>query len=355
MTPLHPHSLRIASALALLGCGHSPPFTTVDDRDTSPFLGIVPVRLTFDAGADIHPQWAGDGQSLLYSFERHLPGSEYPDRCLGALPAGGGQRRHQWCWPSFDEFTRRDGIEVGAMSGDGRLFFVHHYGAGVKQPNPHKGSAYLAPVDAIAFPTWLFDVLVPHPGASARWDYFLSPVFTGPDEITGLGAAVTVDQRCPNCTFDTVYTGLDLVRVDLARPDEMEILSRIGRATFLSWDRSVDRFFFARDGRIETVPTDGGEATMVWQLPRSPDLSDGVITGLAAGGGRLVVAYRWTERGEVRNLFGVLAHDGTVQQVEPMSGFPQWGEMALSPDGHRLVVERRDGNGERDLYLYELP
>lgn len=347
--------VAVLAALLLAACEHTTPFTAPGATGDSPFAALTPTRLTYDAGADLHPQWTGDGALLFYTYERHLPGAEYPDRCLGALPPAGGQRVHDWCWPGQEEATRRDGIEVGALSGDGKLFFVHHHGAGTKQPNPHRGSAYLAPVDRFGSPAWLFDVLVPHAGASGRWDYFLSPVFTGPAEVTGLGAAVTVEQRCLTCTWDTVYTGLDLVRVSLDTPATMTVLARIGRAAFLSWDRSTDRFFYARDGRIETVPTDGGEATMVWQLPRSPDRSDPVITGVAAGAGRLAVSYRWVEGGEIRNLVGVIGPDGDVDPISLTAGYPRWGELALSPDGRRLVAERRDGNGERDLYLYELP
>lgn len=345
----------IAAALLLAGCGHSAPFTAADGTTDSPFAALVPTRLTFDAGADILPQWTTDGRVLLYSFERHLPGAEYPDRCLGALPPTGGQRIGEWCWPGHEEATRRDGIEVGALSEDGRLFFVHHYGAGEKQPNPHKGSAYVADSGEIGAATRLFDVLVPQPGASARWDYFLAPVFTAPGAVTGLASAARIDQPCPTCGWDTVYIGLDLVRVDVGSPGTMTVLARIGRASFLSWDRSNDRFFFARDGRIETVPTGGGEPALVWQVPRSADRSDNRITGLAAAAGRLVVSQRWTEHGEVRNQLGVLGPDGTIEELAASINFPRWERLALSPDGQRLVVERRDASGERDLYLYELP
>lgn len=349
-------TVGLAAAACLAGCGHSTPFSAPDQTGESPFAELVPIRLTYDAGADIHPHWSGDGRTLLYSFERHLPGAEYPDRCLGALPPEGGQRVGEWCWPGVDEASRRDGIEAGVLDDAGRLFFVHHYGAGTKQPNPFRGSAYLVNDGTITSPpTRLFDLLVPHAGASGRWDYFLAPVFTGPDEITGLGTAVTIEQPCPTCAWDTVYTGLDLVRVSLTPPGEMTVLARIARAAFLSWDRERGRFFFARDGRIETVPTDGGEPIMVWQLPRSADRSDPAITGLAAAGGRLVVSHRWVEGGDRRNLLGVVLPSGELETIALSANFPRWDRLALSPDGRRLVAERRDANGERDLYLYELP
>lgn len=346
----------LALAACLAGCGHSTPFSAPDQTGESPFAELVPTRLTYDAGADIHPHWTSDGRALLYSFERQLPGAEYPDRCLGALPPDGGQRLGEWCWPGVEEATRRDGIEAGALDDTGRLFFVHHYGAGTKQPNPFRGSAYLASDGTLtSSPIRLFDLLVPQAGASGRWDYFLAPVFTGPDHVTGLGTAVTIEQPCPDCAWDTVYTGLDLVRVSLTTPAEMTLLARVAGAGFLSWDRESDRFFFARDGRIETVPTGGGEPMMVWQLPRSTDRSDPAITGLAAAAGRLVVSYHWVEGGDRRNLLGVLLPSGEIATIASSVTFPRWGELALSPDGRRLVVERRDADGARDLYLYELP
>jgi hypothetical protein len=352
---IHVNRGALVLAAALVACDHTAPFTTPVGTTESPFAALVPTQLTFDPGADINPRWSGDGHEILYTFERHLPGLEYPDRCLGALPPTGGQRTREWCWPAFEERFRRDGIEVGALSLDGRLFFVHHYGAGTKQPNPHKGAAYVAPASSIVTPTWLFDMLVAQPGATARWDYFLYPVFTGEGEVTGLGAAVTIVEPCPNCAFDTTYTGLDLVRVLVDRPENLQVLARIGRAAFLSWDRSADRFFFARDDRVESIATDGGEPIQVWQAPRSADRSEVTVTGVAAAAGRLVVSYRWIENDGFRQVIGMLRADGDVDVITQSSDFPRYGELALSPDGRRLVIERRDAGGARDLYLYELP
>lgn len=339
--------------LAATGCGHSDAFVTPDDRRGDPLAGIVPVRITFDAGADVHPHWSADGTMLLYSFERQLPLAEHPDRCLGALAPSGGQRTHEWCWPSWDEGMRRDGIEWGAIDNQGRLVFVHHFSAGDKQPLPFEGWAYLGDTSAIVDPRRLVELMVPHEHATSQYDYLLSPVFTGADEVTALAATIAVTQDCGTCPFDTTLTGADLVRLSLEQPARLRSLGRLQGASFLSWDKARDRFYFGRAGKVETVPTNGGEATLVWQVPRSPDRRDVTLTGVAAAGGRIAVSWRWFQGDTLHSTLALLAADGTADAIRQDSTGMQWGELALSPDGKMLVAERRDG-ADRDLYLFRL-
>jgi hypothetical protein len=344
--------------LAGAGCNHSSSFVTADDRSDQAFGPIVPVRLTFDGGADVHPLWSADGTALLYSFERLLPFAEYPDRCLGALPPNGGQRHHEWCWSEWNEDTRRDGIEWGTLDHTGRLLFVHHISAGDKQPLPFSGRVYQSTVKSIADPVLLAELMVPYPDAAAPWDYLTGPVFTADDAVMGLATAIDVNVNCLNCAFDTTWTGADLVRLSLTGTPRLERVARLHRAAFLSWDRSAGRFFFGRDGRIETVPTNGGEVRFVWQVPRSPDREDVTLTGVAAGAGRIAASFQWMQGDTIgspqHSVVGLVVADGTVLELSHESTGVQWGEISLSPDGRKLVAERRVGT-ERDLYLFELP
>lgn len=345
-------------ALVLAGCGHSATFTTPDDHADEAFPGIVPVRLTFDEGADLHPHWTADGTGLLYTFERRLPFADYPDRCLGMLPPEGGQRIREWCWSTWDEGGRRDGIEWGALDGDGRLVFAHHFSAGDKQPLPFTGHLYQASVNSIVSPTLLVELMVPRLDAASSWDYLQGPVFTDTNQVTALAASIAVNINCNGCPFDTTWTGADLVRLTLGSAPRLERVTPLLRAAFLSWDRSVERFFFGRDGRVETVPTQGGEVRLVWQVPRSPDRWDVTLSGVAAAAGRVATTFRWfqgdTAGSPLHSVIGVLNSDGGVVELRHDSNGVRWGELSLSPDGRRLVAERRVGT-ERDLYLFELP
>lgn len=349
--------VALAAGLGAMACGHSGTFVAPDDRTVEAFESVVPVRLTYDAGADIHPLWTADGATLLYTFERQLPFADYPDRCLGALPPDGGQRSNEWCWSVWNEGERRDGIEWGTIDAGGRLVFVHHLSAGEKQPLPFSGQLYQATVSSIVTPTPLVELMVPRAEAAAPWDYLTGPVFTAPDQVSALATAIAVNVNCFDCAFDTTWTGADLVRVSLNGTPRIERLARLHRAAFLAWDRSVGRFFFARDGRIETVPTDGGEVRFVWQVPRSPDRHDVTLSGVAAGAGRLATSFRWIEIDtmvHLHSVIGVLGPDGNVIPLRHEEDGVTWGEMSLSPDGRKLVAERRNGT-ERDLYLFELP
>jgi hypothetical protein len=316
----------------------------------------VPRRLTYSSGADIQPQYTADGTALMYTFERQLPDNEYPDRCLGALPADGGARIGEWCWPGFDEGLRRDGIEWGTLGPDGALVFNHHFGAGDKQPSPFRGAFYHADVAdrALARPTEVLPLLTTPPGGAESYDYLLAPVFTAPGEVTGLAGAVAIAEAgCPMCVWDTVYTGLDLVRLSLVEPRPPEVLARLFGARFLAWDPSVDRFFFGRADRIESIPTGGGSASIAWQLPRSPDRGIPVLEGVAAGGGRVAVSWRYSLADERHSVVGLLRPDGDIDEVVHSVNGARWGALTLSPDGRRLVAER-SAVGERDLYLWSL-
>jgi hypothetical protein len=292
----------------------------------------------------------------MYTFERRLPGSEYPDRCLGALPPDGGMRRGTWCWPGHDEAFRRDGIEWGTLGPDGTVVFNHHFGAGDKQPSPFGGAFYRAGGDdpVLAEPTVLLPLLAPPPGGAERYDYLLWPVFVAPGEVAALAVGVSIAEAgCPLCVWDTVYTGLDLVTLSVDRPGSVAVLARLYGARFLSFDPAVDRFFVGRADRVESVPASGGTPSLVWQLPRSPDRGIPVLTGVASGGGRVAVSWRYTDGPQRHSVVALLRDDGDVTEVVHSIDGPRWGALALSPDGLRLVAERTEF-ADRDLYLWRL-
>jgi hypothetical protein len=347
---------RLAAAITfgVAGCDHSNTFVAPDDRTREGFAATIPVRLTFDGGADLHPIWTADGRALLYTFERQLPFAEYPDRCLGALPPGGGQRILEWCWSAWNEAERRDGIEWGTIDADDRLVFGHHFSAGDKQPLPFSGTLYRADGALLATAQPLVELMVAREEAAAPWDYLTGLVFTDSNAVTGLTMAIAVEQACGSCPFDTTWTGADLVRLPLDGSPRLQRIAPLLRAAYLAWDRSADRFFFGRDGRIETVPTDGGEAVFVWQVPRSPDRHDVTLSGVAAAAGRIAASFHWNQDGASHSVIGMITPLGDVQELRHELDGPRWGEMSLSPDGRKLVAERRSGT-ERDLYLFELP
>jgi hypothetical protein len=72
----------------------------------------------------------------------------------------------------------------------------------------------------------------------------------------------------------------------------------------------------------------------------------------------VVSAFDWfagdTVGSPLHSVVGLLHSDGSVEEIAHDSSGVRWGEMSLSPDGRKLVVERRLGT-ERDLYLFELP
>lgn len=358
---VRPVTLIVSCVLLATGCGHSPSFTTEDHRPTTPFDAAVPDRLTFNALADRHPAWTPDGRSVMYTFERWVPGEEYPDRCLGALPANGGARTAEWCWNEFGQELRRDGIETGMLLADGRLVFTHLYGAGVKQPTPVFGRLYAARDTLLTDREEMFGLLTRASGATERYD-FLRGLVPGPDGfVTTIGTKAVIDAVCTVCDFDTTYIGVDLVRIALDGSGTMEPLAYLPASEFLARDASLDRLFFARHGRIESIAPDGGYPKIVWQAPQSPVRERIRITGLGVGAGRMVVAWRWEQRdsvGAVPVVHSMLARvqsDGDITPLRYETDGSVWGEVSLSPDGRQAVVEWVRFGMPPDLYRFTVP
>jgi hypothetical protein len=355
---LSARSMKLGIAMLIVaGCSHSVPTGNGGAPDQSDFTNLVPRRLTYSSGADIQPRWTADGTALMYTFEAQLPDQQYTDRCLGALPPDGGSRVGEWCWSSWDQETRRDGVAWGTMSTQGDVVFNHHHGTGDKQIAPFTGGFYhvKAGAHSTADATELLGLIEIPTGGVERYDYLLSPVYTGDESITALAGQILLSvSGCPiNCKWDTVYTGLDLVRLSTRAASQPQVLARLLGASNLSWDPSVDRFFFGRADRVEAIPTSGGRVTVVWQLPRSPDRGIPLLTGVSAGGGRVAVSWQYSVAESIHSVMGVLDADGGVQELVHSVNGPFWGALALSPDGTRLVAERRDIT-QRDLYLWFL-
>lgn len=122
-----PRVLPIALVLVLLGCGHTEPFAGVELPDG--LLPAAPLRMTYSGSRDLL-QGHAPTREVFYQYCPDSPSPAIPicttgERCVGALPAAGGQRTISIC-PA--DLHRRDSVRViGAASrgGDGSLIWSY--------------------------------------------------------------------------------------------------------------------------------------------------------------------------------------------------------------------------------------
>jgi hypothetical protein len=369
-----------AAALALLAaCGHSEPFTTADQRNDGPYAAAVPVRLTHADGADLHPAWSEDGSAIVYSYRR---GTADRDRCLGVIPAGGGTRRAEVCAPPLEGEGVRDAYTHGAMDADGRIVFNRH-GSGPTVPAPQAGEFLVTRADSVGGRARVFPLLYTPPGASAPWEYLLTPAWAGPGRVIALGAQQAVgtwwpldSPSPPPPLLDTTFRASLLVELLVDEtPVRWNTLAEADWGTMLAVDRGAGLLYFVRAtprnptlnidaarlaDTVYRMPLAGGPPVPVYGAPRTESELVGGIVGLTAGGGRLFVSEQRgavaspfaRPEGEISSLREVLA-DGTTRTITSrrITEGGRWGRIAVSPDGRQLVAELHAAPGQADLYL----
>src|ERR1019366_9399129 len=112
---------RVVALAALGGCGHSDAFVFSVPAAPPP-AAAADIRLTYNADQDYWPTWKQDGRGILYSFVD--PGAAVLHRCIGVLPAGGGQRLWQLC---DDRATQTDSVSSFsgyALDSAGQLLYA---------------------------------------------------------------------------------------------------------------------------------------------------------------------------------------------------------------------------------------
>ena len=369
---------RIALAAGLVtvaACGHTDPFTLTPPRQDAPFTTTVPQRLTHAAGTDLHPSWSSDGTTLVYSY---LRGTADRDRCLGVLPAGGGTRLAEICAPPLEGGGMLDAYTHGAIDGSGRIVLNRH-GSLPSVQAPQSGGFQLTRADSTGGRFPLIPLLFTPPGASAPWEYLLTPAWAGPGRVVALGATQSVGTWLPFALhppqpFDTTFRASQLVEIFV---DEVPVrwapLAPADWGTMLAVDQGAGQLYFVRAtprnptinidaarlaDTVYRMPLGGGPPVAVHGAPRSPSELVGGIVGLAAGGGRVFLTIH---RGDVpagsrpdgaTATLHELLPDGTLRSIAPGGGpVGRWGRIAASPDGRQLVAELHTAPGQADLYL----
>jgi hypothetical protein len=334
-------SLALAGVLCLpAACEHAQPFRAADLGPNVPFSQGLPRQLTFGPLGDLAPAWLPDGYGVLYSFQR-LDDAHH-DRCLGVLPAEGGQRIRTICHASAftaDSTTTlwepaagpagllayvRESSRPGALVPRSRELVV----ASLDAPDPGRpvrSFPYVAPSGALhetaAYVHWVNDSTLVY--LAEHVSYLLPPAAPGPE---------------------TLYAPVEVAFLTLGQNSSaVAVVPGTANATSVTADSSGAIYYtLAGDSRVYRIVPGGGGAGILFDFGALGPAGDVQVQGttlVAVVGGAL---YR-------QDLAGAFAVRGSLA-IDAL----RFARPALSPSGARVVTEARRSRAA-DLWLLQVP
>lgn len=340
-------SCLTASAIAAgaLACNHTTPFSAEDYGATQPLIPGNPAQLTYNTGVDTRASWLPDGSAFLYTQEEI--GEPDRDRCLALMPASGGSITRTICDLSDPGDDSLNDFESAAVSPTGGMVYVRTAAvAGLGGAGPDNAALVSAPYGNPLTATVLRSL--PYFGPASRAVDMVSDVhWVGPSTIVFLTEQWTYPAACGTClNVDTVRTGLDIQRLDLAQPPVLSLISNTNQATSVAAG-GPDTIYYTLAGdpgvhrRVLTTDAD----TVVFTFGGAP-------TDVSVAGARLAVT--------VASIPHVVDLSSGIDTAFPLTGVHA-ARPALSPDGHTLVAELvpldtlGQATGPGDLWIWRLP
>jgi hypothetical protein len=284
-----------------------------------------PRQVTFNPASDLRPSWLPDGSGFFYTRER-LDRSDR-DRCLGLLPAGGGELRAEICDNSAAGLDSITNFESAAVAANGGFAYVRASAPLV----PHS----IAPlkhelrVGTMTTPGGTavrqFPYTAPAPSgrvhAEAAW-----PQWRSSSELVYLGQSIEYQAACSNCPIDTVAVGLDVMRLDVTT-GVLSVVAGIDSATSFALVNGDSLYYtLPGDGQVHRRSIANPTTTIAWDFGPGANARDVTVQA-----GRMVVV---TGTGVLR-----LVQLATGDETLLGAGLMFFKRPALSPDGRRLVVE----------------
>ncbi len=337
-----PQRSAVALALALLGCGHTDPFTPADQGTDQPFNPTPPVLLTLNTAADRRPAWVADGSGIVYSTQ--LVARLDRDVCLTVLPPTGGRQREVWCDVPGDTAVT-DAIESAAPGPGGRLLFIAASGR-IGSANPVTQGFALAPgldpTNAQIVGTLPFTPAgaPPQNGADQlRW--------LDADRIAYLGVEAVYWNPCPGC-LDTLLQGRSVNLLPISPSSSTPVLvPGTEFATGLAAAAGGNEIFYTLrgDSRVFRRSLSNGEAVVAFDFGSGLIARDIHVVGnrlVAVVGGRVAVNNLVPQFGLVQWDSGGVIHvvDLASNVDQPLDDPPRlYRRPLLSPAGDRIVAE----------------
>jgi len=335
---------RLSTAVGLLAgiaaCDHSQPFAIRSYSTGGPRTSGSAIQLTYNPGDDYGAAWLPDGSAFLYTTQRR----DRPDhdQCLATMPAAGGTVTSEACnrLPAADDST--NAYFAPAVSRTHRLAYV-------RTSSPYQLGA-IAPryqelvVAPLAHPEEA-TVLRPFPylGPSGRPHDTLDYLYWLSDSsLVYLAERVDYTAPCSSCAPDTVRTGLEIVRLEVADSQApVTLVPGTDGATSLAVV-SPDTVFFTLfgDSRVYELGLATDSLTVAFDFGAGR-----VPVGIQVSGHQLLAVVS-------EALWSVDRSTGVETLVTGLTG---WRHLAPQPAANRLVADFVNADGTTDLWLLSLP
>jgi hypothetical protein len=329
-------SLALPALIA--ACDHSTPFERPDDPPRGPLIPGDPVRLTY-GGTAAEPAWLPDASGIVFS----LVDASRPDddRCLGVMPAVGGQVTRLLCYTAPFAGDSTDQLSHPAVAGTDLAFVRHNRPVGSVRDRTrwlHAGAwaagAGAAPVQSIPFMSGTVQVTSV---SSLAW--------LASGRLAFIANGETVYLPCQGCDAVLVEAGRQLIVADLtgAAP-ALVTVPTAGNPTSVASGGSGDTFYYTLAGDTRVYRQDGAAAppTVVHDFVGSTRVRD-----IDVAGGRLAAVVDGAAVEHVTDD-GVLLEGGPglLRIVDLGTGAEQpvhragmlFSAPALSPDGSVIAV-----------------
>jgi hypothetical protein len=338
-------SVSVAAILVLLltACSHSDPFTPHDSSLTEPFVAGLPIRLTYNPGANVMPAWNADGTRIIYAFS-DAESRQQNDQCLGILPARGGTLTRRICNTGAFAGDSTDTFSWPAISPGGRLAYLR-----ASRPVSARNDLAIRLVVGPLENPGSFTTVRTIPFQADNGFFYASVADLGwltEDRLVLLGLTDTSVKPCPACQFISIRSGHDVLLVDISGDNgSVTPVSGTTWATSVAAAPGEGQIYFTLAGSSSVfqkqVPN--GATTAVYDFGAT-----GIVRDVQAAAGQLVAVVGGVlkvfddggnpiQQDSGGRLFLLDVASGTARELpKPATIFRN---PAIAPDGSSVVAE----------------
>lgn len=319
--------------LLSMSCGHAEPFPSGHNPPLGPRTTDPPIQLTYDFGDDLAPAWLPDGSGIAYTWTSL---ADTGNRCLAIIPAEGGTRHSEKCWPKYRLADSISALNSVAPTIDGRAAWVDQVGKRVRRA-PDRSALRIGRLDqgdtGVAVRT--FPYLAPSGNLHNTATHI---VWLNQDKLAYVGTELEWTR------FDTLVTGVEIAILDLTQsPAAVTVVPNTLGANSLwaSVDGTTIYYTIAGDSRVLQQVLASGDTSTLYDFG-----GQGTPVGVSVRGSFLAATLSDSEL--VRVNLTTMVTDRITSDLGPLT------VGQLSPAGDRFVVQQQ-APSSMNLWLYRFP